>query len=296
MIVSQDEYFSTLLAGWRGWFVAGLLHPRLRFDLASSRWIFMMQKIDSGHVIGIVRAHVPPSREEPIGHRTKKGYQLPGDVLAWDWLWRHPTPRPSKGLDFRVNRSVELMSIDGAGIGSERMGKSHEKCRVRSFKADRTTSKRIRYGFITVNSTTLIGLNSPRKNTTLPAVKSVDLRHTPSSLKPASSSAVPTQEKFIEENVHIKNVIASAVPTQEKFIEENIHIKNATASAVPTQEKFTEENVHIKMQKISAVPTVPSSFQQALTDSWSRTAVHVSKGEKQEIRCPERSNLGETLA
>ncbi|GFV10483.1 uncharacterized protein TNCV_1951321 [Trichonephila clavipes] len=39
------------------------------------------------------------------------------------------------------------------------------------FKADRTTSKRIRYGFITVKSTTLIGLNSPRKNTTLPAIR-----------------------------------------------------------------------------------------------------------------------------
>ncbi|GFU41775.1 hypothetical protein TNCV_646911 [Trichonephila clavipes] len=39
------------------------------------------------------------------------------------------------------------------------------------FKADRTTSKRIRNGFITVKSTTLIGLNSPRKNTTLPAIR-----------------------------------------------------------------------------------------------------------------------------
>ncbi|GFU77018.1 hypothetical protein TNCV_4521741 [Trichonephila clavipes] len=53
-------------------------------------------------------------------------------------------------------------------------GKSHEKWRVRAFKADRTTSKRIRYGFITVKSTTLIGLNSPHKNTTLPAIKYVE--------------------------------------------------------------------------------------------------------------------------
>ncbi|GFU63481.1 uncharacterized protein TNCV_5047201 [Trichonephila clavipes] len=50
------------------------------------------------------------------------------------------------------------------------------------------------------------------------------------------------------------------------------------------------------MQKISAVPKVPSSFQQTLTDSWSRTAVHVSKGEKQEKRCLEHPNLGEILA
>ncbi|GFT78524.1 hypothetical protein TNCV_178071 [Trichonephila clavipes] len=46
------------------------------------------------------------------------------------------------------------------------------------FKVDRTTSKRIRYGFITVKSTTLIGLNSPRKNTTLPAIRSVEPRRT----------------------------------------------------------------------------------------------------------------------
>ncbi|GFU16269.1 hypothetical protein TNCV_4422241 [Trichonephila clavipes] len=48
----------------------------------------------------------------------------------------------------------------------------------------------MRYGLITVNSTTLIELNSPRKNTSLPAVKSVDLRHTPNSLKPASYKVI----------------------------------------------------------------------------------------------------------
>ncbi|GFY22110.1 hypothetical protein TNCV_3297541 [Trichonephila clavipes] len=47
-----------------------------------------------------------------------------------------------------------------------------------SFKADRTTSKRIRYEFITVKSTTPIGLNSPRKNTTLPAIKCIEPRRT----------------------------------------------------------------------------------------------------------------------
>ncbi|GFV48692.1 hypothetical protein TNCV_293051 [Trichonephila clavipes] len=46
------------------------------------------------------------------------------------------------------------------------------------FKADHTTSKRIRHGFITVKSTTLIGLNNPRKNTTLPAIRSVEPRRT----------------------------------------------------------------------------------------------------------------------
>ncbi|GFS67535.1 hypothetical protein TNCV_4362681 [Trichonephila clavipes] len=46
------------------------------------------------------------------------------------------------------------------------------------FKVDRTTSKRIRYGFITVKSTTLIGFNSPRKNTTLPAIRFDEPRRT----------------------------------------------------------------------------------------------------------------------
>ncbi|GFY00237.1 hypothetical protein TNCV_4664891 [Trichonephila clavipes] len=35
-----------------------------------------------------------------------------------------------------------------------------------------------RNGFITVKSTTLIGLNSPRKNTTLPAIRFVEPRRT----------------------------------------------------------------------------------------------------------------------
>ncbi|GFS63979.1 hypothetical protein TNCV_1129501 [Trichonephila clavipes] len=54
----------------------------------------------------------------------------------------------------------------GSFSGRRKRVKSHEKWHVRAFKADRTTSKRILYGFITIKSTTLIGLNSPRKNTT----------------------------------------------------------------------------------------------------------------------------------
>ncbi|GFT24643.1 hypothetical protein TNCV_2855991 [Trichonephila clavipes] len=38
-------------AGWRRWFVAGPLQLRLRVRPGQSRWIFMMQKIDSGHVV-----------------------------------------------------------------------------------------------------------------------------------------------------------------------------------------------------------------------------------------------------
>ncbi|GFW13348.1 hypothetical protein TNCV_4283771 [Trichonephila clavipes] len=57
-------------------------------------------------------------------------------------------------------------------------GKSLEKWCASAFKAGRTTSKRIRYESITVKSTTLIGLNSPRKNTTLPAIKCIEPRRT----------------------------------------------------------------------------------------------------------------------
>ncbi|GFT53647.1 hypothetical protein TNCV_3731611, partial [Trichonephila clavipes] len=67
---------------------------------------------------------------------------------------------------------------------------------------------------------------------------------------------------------------------------------------------YTDSIVYSKRLKTSprllpssAVPTDLAFFQQALTDSWSRMAVHVSKGEKQEKRCLERPfNLGETLA
>ncbi|GFW05715.1 hypothetical protein TNCV_3407811 [Trichonephila clavipes] len=66
------------------------------------------------------------------------------------------------------------------------------------FKADRTTSKRIRFGFITVKSTTLIGLNCPRKNTTLPAIRSVEPGRT----------HIPVQSLFPvnRANAKIKNV------------------------------------------------------------------------------------------
>ncbi|GFT86162.1 hypothetical protein TNCV_3257541 [Trichonephila clavipes] len=66
----------------------------------------------------------------------------------------------------------------GSFSGRRKRVKMPDKSHVRSFKADRTTSKRIRYGFITIKSTTLIGLNSPRKNTTLPAIRFVEPRCT----------------------------------------------------------------------------------------------------------------------
>ncbi|GFU05493.1 hypothetical protein TNCV_3291331 [Trichonephila clavipes] len=72
----------------------------------------------------------------------------------------------------RVSKVREVFLADVRGKKAPRNG-----VYVR-FKVDRTTSKRIRYGFITVKSTTLIGLNSPRKNKTLPAIRSVEPRRT----------------------------------------------------------------------------------------------------------------------
>ncbi|GFV91701.1 hypothetical protein TNCV_4762661 [Trichonephila clavipes] len=61
---------------------------------------------------------------------------------------------------------------------------------------------------------------------------------------------------------------ASAVPTQEKFIEVNVHIKNATAAAaVPTDSSSFQQAL------------TDSWF----IDSWSRTAVHVLMGEKKNV-------------
>ncbi|GFW44492.1 hypothetical protein TNCV_1749211 [Trichonephila clavipes] len=67
----------------------------------------------------------------------------------------------------------------GGFSGRRKREKSLENSHVRAFKADHTTSKIIRYGFITIKSTTLIELNSPRKNTTLSAIRFVEPRCNP---------------------------------------------------------------------------------------------------------------------
>ncbi|GFX31443.1 uncharacterized protein LOC103524116 [Trichonephila clavipes] len=66
---------------------------------------------------------------------------------------------------------------DGRFFLADVRGKKPREMACVRFK-DRTTSKRIRYGFITIKSTTLIGLNSPRKNTTLPTITFVEPRRT----------------------------------------------------------------------------------------------------------------------
>ncbi|GFW42456.1 hypothetical protein TNCV_240531 [Trichonephila clavipes] len=89
----------------------------------------------------------------------------------------NPSPnimKLSEALKAIVPTSVEADGAFSAAGVFVTKGKSHEKWPVCAFKSDRTTSKRIRYGFITVKTTTLIGLNSPRKNTTLPAIKYIE--------------------------------------------------------------------------------------------------------------------------
>ncbi|GFW04340.1 helitron_like_N domain-containing protein [Trichonephila clavipes] len=82
-----------------------------------------------------------------------------------------------KEVDGGVTPGSEFAFQTGGFSGRKGEKASRNGVYVR-FKVDRTTSKRIRYGFITVKSTTLIGLNSPRKNTTFPAIRSVEPRRT----------------------------------------------------------------------------------------------------------------------
>ncbi|GFU71188.1 hypothetical protein TNCV_871501 [Trichonephila clavipes] len=88
-------------------------------------------------------------------------------------LRAEPPEVPSKKRNSTKFGMETLMKWETGGFSGRR---KREKLRENGvyvrFKVDRTTSKRIRYGFITVKSTTLIGHNSPRKNTTLPAISS----------------------------------------------------------------------------------------------------------------------------
>ncbi|GFU85037.1 hypothetical protein TNCV_1553001 [Trichonephila clavipes] len=84
-----------------------------------------------------------------------------------------------KGVDEGVTPGSEFAFQTGGFSGRRKREKKAPRNGVYvRFKVDHTTSKRIRYGFITIKSTTLIGLNSPRKNTTLPAIRSVEPRRT----------------------------------------------------------------------------------------------------------------------
>ncbi|GFS64529.1 uncharacterized protein TNCV_4137561 [Trichonephila clavipes] len=76
-----------------------------------------------------------------------------------------------RGADGGVTSGSEFASRREVFSGRRKREKSPKRIACVRFKVDRTTSKRIRYGFITVKSTTLIGFNNPRKNTTLPAIR-----------------------------------------------------------------------------------------------------------------------------
>ncbi|GFX76619.1 hypothetical protein TNCV_3163371 [Trichonephila clavipes] len=192
-------------------------------------------------------------------------------------------------------------------------------------KVDRTTRKNIRLEVLAVNVTISIGQQAvqgysfARHRVRLPEAHPKFLRipfpvnraNIKTSIVSRVTGGLPSllpsfrltkleikkHKKFILVNVNTKCNSVSSSNTR-KIHGGKCPYQNAIAAAVPTQEKFIEESVHIEVQKkyISAVPTDSSSFQQALTDSWSRTAVYVSKGEKQEKRCLEHPNLGETLA
>ncbi|GFX99322.1 hypothetical protein TNCV_1614481 [Trichonephila clavipes] len=83
-----------------------------------------------------------------------------------------------KGVDEGVIPDSEFAFQMGGFLEDVRGKKPSENGVNVRFKTDRTTSKRIRHGFITIKSATLIGLNSPRKNTTLPPIMSVERRRT----------------------------------------------------------------------------------------------------------------------
>ncbi|GFT52968.1 hypothetical protein TNCV_2202711 [Trichonephila clavipes] len=89
-----------------------------------------------------------------------------------------PWPCSSNLVLFECCRVSSCGTRAGSFPGRRKREKASRNGIYVLFKADRTTSKRIRYGFITIKSTTLIGLNSPRKNTTLPAIRFVEPRRT----------------------------------------------------------------------------------------------------------------------
>ncbi|GFX88702.1 hypothetical protein TNCV_4636231 [Trichonephila clavipes] len=78
----------------------------------------------------------------------------------------HPSIRDHWALSFERGRERRMGLTSGSRCASrlwrffladEKGVKGPENCRGPAFKADQITSKRIRYGFITVQSTTLIG-------------------------------------------------------------------------------------------------------------------------------------------
>ncbi|GFV37424.1 retrovirus-related Pol polyprotein from transposon 17.6 [Trichonephila clavipes] len=111
------------------------------------------------------------------------------------------------------------------------------------FKADRTTSKRIRYGIITVKSTTLIGLNSPRKNTTLPAIRSVEPGRT----------HIPEQSLLPVNRANAKIKTVSQVPSlDERTGLSPLHTETSVFSALTN--KLEEINLRVeRLQEVSSI-------------------------------------------
>ncbi|GFY00092.1 hypothetical protein TNCV_1341901 [Trichonephila clavipes] len=129
--------------------------------------------------------------------------------------------------------SIEFRNINGAE-------KSSESSRTNPFKGQPHHSKkhppRTSGGKFYYSDWT----NKPCKNTALPAIESVDLRHTPNSLEGC----------FLLTKLEVKK--------HKKFIEENVNTKCNSVSSSNTR-KFIEENVHIEMQKNIKSPVVLST-------------------------------------
>ncbi|GFT79810.1 hypothetical protein TNCV_4597401 [Trichonephila clavipes] len=88
------------------------------------------------------------------------------------------SPVPLKNPRVKAQTSFRWCRVEVRRLEVSAQVSSSSLDRGSKLRAGRTTSKRIRYGFITIKSTTLIGLNSPRKNTTLPAIRFVEPRRT----------------------------------------------------------------------------------------------------------------------
>ncbi|GFT54218.1 retrovirus-related Pol polyprotein from transposon 412 [Trichonephila clavipes] len=107
-----------------------------------------------------------------------KTYHRLSENFFWQNMYKDTTnfvrSCTRKGVDEGLTPGREFAFQTGGFSGRRKREKTTRNGVYMRFKADRATSKRIRYGFITVKSTTLIGLNSPRKNTTSPAIRFVE--------------------------------------------------------------------------------------------------------------------------
>ncbi|GFS90019.1 transposable element Tc3 transposase [Trichonephila clavipes] len=146
---------------------------------------------------GYVKSLVNADKPRTLGHLEDNIRRVNADIwpqmlekVIENWTSRLDCIRASRGnpmpeIIFKIGEERRRGDLGqrvrfptGGFSGRRKREKSPEICRGPAFKADHITWKRIRYGFITIKSTTLIGLRCPRKNTTLPAIRFVETRRT----------------------------------------------------------------------------------------------------------------------